>query len=67
MPSDRGISDYLVSCVSLLFVLGRRLSGVIHVTDGSILHAILVSQRFISLVLNFFKSFFLYEDTMLVQ
>ena len=52
----------LVSCVSLLFVLDRRLSSVIHVTDGSIVHAILVSQRFISLVINFFKSFFLSDD-----
>jgi len=48
----------LVSCVSLLFVLGRRFSSVIPVTDdGSIVPAILVSQRFISLVINFFKSF----------
>ena len=48
----------LVSCVSLLFVLlGRRLSNVIPVTDGSIAPAILVSQRFISLVINFFKSY----------
>ena len=49
MPSDRGISDYLVSCVSLLFVLGRRLSSVIPVTDGSIVPAIMVSQRFMAL------------------
>jgi hypothetical protein len=57
----------LVSCVNLLFVLGRRLSIVIHVTDGSIVPAILVSQRFISLVINFSKSFFLSDDTMLIQ
>ena len=56
----------LVSCVSLLFVLDRRLSSVIPATDGSIVPAILVSQRFISLVINFFKSFFLSDDTVLI-
>ena len=57
----------LVSCVSLLFLLGRKLSSVIPVIYGSIVPTILVSQRFISLVINFFKSFFLSEDTMLIQ
>jgi len=37
----------LVPCVSLLFMLGRRLSSVIPVTDGSIIPAILVSQIYI--------------------
>jgi hypothetical protein len=40
---------------------------VIPVTDGSIVPAILVSQRFISVVINLFKSFFLSDDTMLIQ
>jgi hypothetical protein len=57
----------LVSCESLLFMLGRRLSSVIPVTDGSIVPAILASQRLISLVINFFRSFFLSNDTMLIQ
>jgi hypothetical protein len=57
----------IASCKSPLFVRGRRLSSVIPVIDGSIVPEILASQRLISLVINFLRSFFLSDDTMLIQ